>query len=370
MRHTIIDDSRLRQAPPPDEVSRANAERLWRRSSQVALIIIAVIALGSTLVAARAVMIPIVSAIIIGSVIGPAIEALGKRGIPTLPASVALVAILLVACYGAAVAVAGPLAEWIDRAPEIGERMQERFAAFQPAIRSISSFFDAISSVGRPPTPPIPVDIVDSTMLQSLMTVVTPAIGEFIIFVGSLIFFLAGRARIKGKVVQAMGSRSVRLGALRVFRAIETQLGAYLVTATFINMGLGVATGLMSWAVGLPNAPLWGVLAFLLNYIPYLGPAMVTTILAVAGIISFPSLLHGLLPAAIFVLFTTVEGQILMPLIVGRRVALNPFSVFLSMAVWTWLWGPAGTFLAVPLLIAGKSLLAEVLAARRPQLPG
>ncbi|MDF2809929.1 MAG: family transporter [Microvirga sp.] len=371
MRHSTPEEvDRFRADVSARELASERDERLWRRFTQVAIIIIALVVLAGALVAARAILIPIVAAVIIGSVIGPAIEAMGRRGIPTLLGSFLIVALLCALFYGIAAALAAPLADWINRAPEIGKLMQERFDALRPALRTITSFIDSIESIGRPSKPPLQVDVADSTMLQSMVSVVTPAIGEFILFFGSLLFFLAGRVQIKRKVVQVMAPRPTRLAALRVFRAIESRLGAYLVTATFINLGLGVATGLMTWVLGLPNPLLWGALACALNYIPYVGPAIMTAILAVVGVITFPTVLQGLLPMAVFLVFTTMEGHFLMPMIVGRRVSLNAFGVFLSMAVWTWLWGPIGTFLAVPLLITGQVLAEEILLNRRPHLPG
>lgn len=371
MRHDTLEAaSGSRADVSARELSAERDERLWRRFTQVAIIVVALIVLAGALVAARAILIPIVAAVIIGSVIGPAIEAMSRRGIPTLLGSFLIVALLFGLFYGIATALAAPLADWINRAPEIAKLMQERFDALRPGLRTISSFIDSIESIGRPIKPPLQVDIADSTVLQSMVSVVTPAIGEFILFFGSLLFFLAGRVQIKRKLVQVMAPRPARLAALRVFRAIEGRLGAYLVTATFINLGLGVATGLMTWTLGLPNPLLWGALACVLNYIPYVGPAIMTAILAVVGLISFPTVLEGVLPMAVFLVFTTIEGHFLMPMIVGRRVSLNPFAVFLSMAVWTWLWGPIGTFLAVPLLIAGKALAEEIVVNQRPHLPG
>jgi predicted PurR-regulated permease PerM len=350
--------------------AQERTEYIWRRITQLAVITTALLAFAAAMVIARAVLVPIVAAVIIGSVIGPAIEGMGKRGVPTPVASVLIVVLLFGLLYGAAVTLTVPLADWLARAPEIGAIMAERFAALKPTLQRFSSFIETIESVGRAAEPPMTVRIADSRMLESALGLVTPAIGGLILFVGSLLFFLAGRIQIKRRLVQAMGPRSARLTALRVFREIEERLGAYLVTATLINIGLGIATGLMTWALGMPNPPLWGALACLLNYIPYLGPAVMTLILAIAGVVSFPGIVGGLLPAALFLTITSIEGQLLTPFIVGRRVSLNPFAVFLSMAWWTWLWGPAGTFLAVPLLIAAMALADAVLVKRRPQLPG
>ena len=355
----------------PDPIpKRERTEFLWLRLSQLGVIVLAVLALGGALVIARAVLIPIVAAVIIGSVIGPFMEALSRRGIPSPVTAVLIVIGIVAAFYGAATALAAPLADWIDRAPQIGETMRERFATLRPAVQSMISFVESLESIGHVAEQPMTVTVADSRMLESAIGVVTPAIGEFILFVGSLLFFLAGRIQIKRKVVQAIGPRSGRLTALRVFREIEGRLGTYLFTATSINAGLAVATAALTWALGLPTPLLWGVLAGVLNYIPYLGPATMTLILAVVGIVTFPGIFEGLLPAALFVVVTSIEGHFLTPMIVGRRVSLNAFAVFLSMALWTWLWGPLGTFLAVPLLIAAMALTDALLATRRPQLPG
>lgn len=362
----VADEPKSARIDPAEHRS----DRQWQRVTQIAIIATAVIALAAAMFVARAVLIPIVAAVIIGSVIGPAIEGLAKRGVPTALASLLIVAGLIAGLYGAAVALAGPVADWMGRAPEVGAILQERFAALKPSLQTVISLIESIQSIGRVAEPPMAVEIANSRMLESMVTLVTPVIGEFILFIGSLLFFLAGRVQIKRRVVQVMGPRSARLTALRVFREIEDRLGAYLVTATFINIGLGLATALMTWALGLPNPPLWGAAAGVLNYVPYVGPAVMTLILAVAGIVTFPGILEAMLPAAFFLMITSIEGQFLTPLIIGRRVALNPFAVFLSMAFWTWLWGPAGTFLSVPLLIAAMALADALLIKRRPQLPG
>lgn len=345
-------------------------DRLWRRLTQVAIIAASVVILAGALVVARAVLIPIVAAVIMGSVIGPAIEGMSKRGIPTVLAAALIVAAIVGLLYGTAMALAAPLADWIARGPEIGGILQDRFAALKPSLQTISSVIGSIQAIGRVAEPPMVVEIANSQMLESVVTLVTPVIGEFILFLGSLLFFLAGRVQIKRRVVKVMTPRTTRLATLRVFREIEDRLGAYLVTATFINIGLGIATAAMTWALGLPNPLLWAVLACVLNYIPYVGPAVMTLILTMAGIVTFPGIFQALLPAVSFLVITSIEGQVLTPLIVGRRVSLNPFAVFLSMALWTWLWGPAGTFLSVPLLIAAMALVDGVLAKQRPQLPG
>jgi predicted PurR-regulated permease PerM len=139
---------------------------------------------------------------------------------------------------------------------------------------------------------------------------------------------------------------------------------------TGINLGLGVVVSIVLAIIGFPNPVTFGLLAFALNYVPYIGPAIVALVLAGVGLVSQPSLAPALLAPALFVAIATLEGHVITPNIVGRRLTLNPFLVFLALAFWTWLWGPIGAFLAVPLLIVGFVVLGHLLPGEESPLPG
>jgi predicted PurR-regulated permease PerM len=143
----------------------------------------------------------------------------------------------------------------------------------------------------------------------------------------------------------------------------------YFGAFTLVNLCLGIATVLLTWAVGLPNPLLWGVLAAVLNYIPYVGPAIVIATLGVVGLLTFPTLAEAAVPPLIYAAIVTVEGQFLTPALMGRQLELNPFAVFLAIAFCTWLWGPIGAFLAVPLLMALTVTLGHALSEEKPDLP-
>jgi predicted PurR-regulated permease PerM len=125
----------------------------------------------------------------------------------------------------------------------------------------------------------------------------------------------------------------------------------------------------LTWLVGLPNPLLWGVLAGVLNYIPYIGPALVTGALGVVGLLTYSTLHEAAVPPLIYLAIVTLEGQFLTPTIMGRRLELNPFAVFLAIAFCTWLWGPIGAFLAVPLLMALTVTLGNAFSEEKPELP-
>ena len=155
--------------------------------------------------------------------------------------------------------------------------------------------------------------------------------------------------------------------ARRILDDAEKKVSQYFGTLVVVNLCLAaIAMGLAS-AVGLPNPLLWGVLAGTLSFIPYLGPAIIVAALFVIGLLSFPNLTDALVAPVLWIVVTTLEGQIITPMIIGHRLTLNPFLVFLSVAFWAWMWGALGAFLAVPLVIAvvvAKKHLFSYLAVR------
>lgn len=166
-----------------------------------------------------------------------------------------------------------------------------------------------------------------------------------------------------------LSNREARLTTLRTLNEIDENMTAYFGTFTLINAGLGLVTTLMTWIIGLPNPILWGVLAAVLNYVPYIGPAMVIGTLAVVGLLLYPTLEQAAPAPLLYLALVTIEGQFITPTVLGRRLEINPFSVFIGIAFCTWLWGPIGAFLAVPLLMALSVALEHSFEEEKPDLP-
>jgi predicted PurR-regulated permease PerM len=144
---------------------------------------------------------------------------------------------------------------------------------------------------------------------------------------------------------------------------------AYFGAFTIINMCVAAVKVALVWATGLPNPLLWGVLAGILNYVPYIGPAIVIGTLGVVGLLTYSTLSEAAVAPMLFLVIVTVEGQFLTPVLMGQRFELNPFAVFLAIAFCTWLWGPLGAFLAVPLLMALTVALGHVFVDEKSALP-
>ena len=160
---------------------------------------------------------------------------------------------------------------------------------------------------------------------------------------------------------------SERGRARRAATAISDDLSRYFATVTLINLMLGIATSATMYWLGMPNPLLWGVVAFVLNFVPYAGSAANLVLLTVVALVSFDGLGKALAVAGCYLVLTTVEGQVVQPILVGRRLDVSPLVVFLSLWFGGWLWGIAGVALAIPMLVAAKALRLEL--DLHPRLP-
>lgn len=330
--------------------------------SKVSLIGLFVIAASIALKLAGEVLMPIAFAIIIGLLLGPGIGRLERRGVPAPIGALIAVIGIGVLLYLAAYAFSLPLQAWIDRAPELWRALQVKIIEIRATflhLREVSESIERATSMGGENTPRV---VLESAGLLSSAAQSAPAIlGQLALFVCTLFFYLSTRTGIRTGLLNLCLGRKARLTAGRVMRDVEAHVSDYLLTITIINFGLGVAVTILMWALGLPSPTLWGALAFVLNYAPFIGPATLTLILAGVSLVTIKSTLIALLPPLSFVALAFVEGNILTPLVLGRRFTINPLLVLLSLAFWLWLWGPVGAFLAVPLLVISLVLMKHLL---------
>jgi predicted PurR-regulated permease PerM len=226
-----------------------------------------------------------------------------------------------------------------------------------------------LNAIGSGTPGALKVEPQTSSIVTTIFAVMTPAISGFVIFVFSLIFYLIYRPRLRNAMVMLVSDRDNRLTVLHTLNEIDDNMTTYFGTFTLINIGLGIAASALTWVIGLPNPLLWGVLATLLNYVPYLGPAVVIGTLAIVGLLLYPTLEEAAVAPLFYLGLVTIEGQFITPTLMGRRLEINPFAVFLAIAFCTWFWGPVGAFLAVPLLMALSVALQNSFEEEKPDLP-
>ncbi len=162
------------------------------------------------------------------------------------------------------------------------------------------------------------------------------------------------------RLVEIVPRLSNKKQAVEIAHEIETQVSAYLGTIGLINAAVGLATGIAAYACGLPDAVLWGTLAFLLNFVPILGPLCGIVLLFMIGLLTFDQLWRAALPAGIYLLIHVMEGELITPMLLARRFVLNPVLVVLSLIFWFWMWGIAGALVSVPMLAILKIVCDRV----------
>jgi predicted PurR-regulated permease PerM len=365
---TPVRSTRQLPAQPNAQPRSAIADPLLR-ASQIATISLFVIALLWAAYVSQPIVVPVLLAYVIGTIVLPAVRWLELHGAPRIIAAILLTIALLIMIVGLMLFLSTPIAYWLGRASDLGvlvrqklEMMNRPLAFIEEIRRTLNSVTSAEGSVIRVEQPP-------ASVVTTMLAVLKPAVSEFMLFNGALLFYLIYREKIRSTAVLLLDSHDARLTALRAISDIDENMSTYFSTFTVVNFCLGVVTVTLASVIGLPNPLLWGVLAGVLNYVPYIGPAIVTTTLAVVGLLTFPTLGEAAAAPLIFIAIVTIEGQFLTPTVMGDRLQLNPFAVFLAIAFCMWLWGPIGAFLAVPLLMALMVSLGHVFAVEKPNLP-
>jgi predicted PurR-regulated permease PerM len=306
---------------------------------------------------------------VLASILLPVISWLEERGIPRVASAIGATLALASVVALLVVLLALPLSVWLGRAGEVGLILQRNLQSLTQPLAVLEEARKTLNAVGTHAEPILRVEPQSEAMVTTIIAILTPALSQLALCIGALVFYLVYQQRVRRAVVQLLSGRDARLATLRTLSDIDEAMTTYFGTFTIVNACLGLATAALTWGLGLPNPLLWGVLAAVLNYVPYLGPATVIGMLSVAGLLSFPTLGEAAAAPLAFLALVTVEGQFVTPALMGRRLDLNPFAVFLGIAFSTWLWGPAGAFLAVPMLIALSVALGRALADATPELP-
>ena len=320
-----------------------------------------------TLYFARALLLTVVLAVLFSILLSPAVRALHRIRIPE--AVGALIVILgVIAILGfAADKLSAPATEWLNKTPQSLSQIELKTRSLKNFVGEVGRITDRISTMTRGAGEKRPREVVventnwSGVLLGQTQYVVIGSLSTLIL----LYFLLASGDSFLRKLVRILPRLRDKVRAVEVTREIQHEIGRYFITVGCINIALGVVTAIAMWILGMPNPMLWGVLVAILNFIPYVGPTISMITLTLAALLTFDTLSQALLVPLVFVGLTLFEGQFLQPIIVGRRLALNPVVIFISFLLWGWLWGIAGMLIAVPLLVTIK-ICCEHLAPLAP----
>jgi len=302
---------------------------------------------------ARDFLLPIILAFVLSFLLSPAVRWMARLRIPQMiGAGIIIVGLLGVSAYGI-YRLSGPAQEWLQKAP----------TSFNAVRRKLQSLLEPVQKAQQT-TAQIEKMAVLANKEKNVTTVEIkkPGLGEFF-FTGTqnfliaagvtivlLYFLLASGDLFLLKLVKVLPTLEDKKRAVEICREVERNISIYLWTITLVNSGLGLALAIAMHFLGMPNPALWGAMAAVFNYVPYLGAATGIISLGLASALTFNDPMKIFLPPATYFLLSVVEGNFIMPLALGRSLALNPVIIFIWLIFWGWVWGVPGAVLAVPLL--------------------
>ena len=328
------------------------------RTALNGIFIIAVIAAAHF---ARDFLLPVVLAAFIALTFRPLIRFLAKRGIAPALATTFIAAALIASGALAVYFLSAPLAQWISEAPAIARTFAEKLRGLRSSLAAVSDLADKVQEASAPgPGPGAAIQEVTlrQSSLPAIILMATGYPAQLAVLLGATsviaVFLMASGDLFYEKLIHILPRMTDKKRALRIVYDVEHEVSVYLLSFAAINAGLGLAVALSFHALGMPSPYLWGVLAFFLNFVPYIGAVTGVALSGLMAVVVFDTLTYAMLAPLVYGFLATVESQIVTPQTLERRLQMNAVAILLGLAFWTWLWGIGGTVIAVPMLVAFK----------------
>jgi len=321
----------------------------------IALTGLFVLAIFYTMYFMRAMLLPLVLALLLSYLLVPLVRLLAKVYIrPPLGAALVLLSFLAVVVWGIS-RLAEPAAAWIEKAPYSLHQLQQKLLPLKKPIEKVAQAtgeIDKLTSTEPPQAQPVVVK--RSALAEAFFTQTPEFVASAVVMLILLYFLLAYDGVFLTKLIKVTPRLGDKKRSVSIVRGIEAQISRYLLTITAINIGLGIAVGVTVHFLGLRNPIMWGVLVAALNFVPYLGALTGIICMTLGAVLSFDSLGYAMVFPASYLLIATLEGNFITPLVLGRSLTLNPILILVALAFWGWMWGISGMILAVPILATFK----------------
>ncbi|MEJ0016018.1 MAG: AI-2E family transporter [Acetobacteraceae bacterium] len=313
------------------------------------------LALLAALYVASPIVLPVVLAIVLKLLLQPFVRLTDRAGVPRALGAVLAIFLLVMALAALVSGVAGPAASWAGKLPEAIPQIQQQLAFLGKPIGSLEWMVNQIQSIGGggiglPQAPQTHSFNVMGALFSGTTTV---AAGSFTTLIVLFYLLVSGETFLR-RFVEILPTFAEKRQAVEITLDIEKNVSAYLITVTLINAVVGVLTLAVMWLTGVENPLLWGLVAFVVNFVPILGPMVAMAIFLMAGILSLGVTWWALLPVGLYFIIHVVEGEIVTPMLMARRFTINPVAVILALLFWYWMWGVPGAILAVPMLAIAK----------------
>lgn len=340
-------------APRPD-LSRTERAIESPRARSVGVTTLTVLALLYTAYFARPFLLPLAFALLLNFLFSPVVRALARWHIrPPLGAGLVVLALLGGLALGG-YELSGPVQSWAEKAPDALATAQRKLRKLLRPIERASRQMETATAVGAPPATTPQVVVKPPSTVSRIVGVTQHFFAAALEVVILLYFLLAAGDLFLQKLIKVLPSQSDKQKAVEIARETEASISTYLLTAASVNVGEGAVVSLAMYLLGMPNPLLWGAMVAVLEFIPYLGAATAVAVLGLAAMTIFDNLGHALLVPGAFLLINLIQANLVSPLLLGHRLALNPVAILVGLAFWFWVWGIPGAFIAVPLLATFK----------------
>lgn len=328
-----------------------------------------ILALPFALRAGAEFFLPVTAALVIAVAMVPMLEWFERRGIPSKLAAALCVIIFVALAAFVTASIVIPAIDWVALIPQRIGRITNALAPLFDLYSSLERFVEHVASqIASNMDKGRTVRLETPSSLFGIITASAPRAAIQIFFATLVVyFFLAGWTAMRKRTITSRGSFEGALTTARVIQQVVDATSTYLGTITLINMALGAVTAATVWVLGMDSPIMWGGIVAVLNFIPYLGPIVSALLLGIGGLMIFADPWAALLPPLCFIGFHLMEANIITPLIVGKRLTINPLLILVSLSFWAWVWGTTGALLAVPLLIIFKMIFS---AAGTPDIAG
>jgi predicted PurR-regulated permease PerM len=311
--------------------------------------------------AAAEILLPIVLAFVLMLVLQPAMRFLERLHLPRGVAALAIILTLFGALAGLGTVLSGPASSWAEKLPQGIPKLQERLSVLSRPIAAFQTFVNRAEGLAPgAEVKPVPVKVEGTGLSERLLNGTRNVVSGLLETVLVLFFLLISGDTFLRRLVEILPRFKSKRQAVDISNQIESDISAYLVTITIMNAAVGVATGTVVAFAGLDDPMLWGTVAFLLNYVPILGPMIGVVIFLLAGLLTIESLWMAFLPAVLYLGIHMIEGETFTPMLLARRFTINPVLVIVSLVFWYWMWGVPGAILATPMLAVIKIICDRI----------
>ncbi|GAB2177029.1 AI-2E family transporter [Dongia sp. agr-C8] len=309
---------------------------------------------------AQAVIVPFVMAVVLKMMLQPLVRMLGRWKMPRAVGAVAAMLVLAAVLVALGFLLSMPAASLAEAITQGLPRLEERLRFLQGPISDLQAFLAKAQEVAGGGNGENPVAIEKIGVFGFIFSGTRAAI-EGLLTTGIILFFLmlSGDTFLR-RGVEILPNFEHKRRAVEISQQVEADISVYLLTIISMNAIVGIAVGLAVWLCGVGDPMLWGALAFILNFVPIIGPITGMGLLILAGFMHFPTLGLSLLPAGLYLLIHMIEGELVTPALLARRFTMNPVAVIISIVFWYWMWGVPGAVLAVPMLAIVKIICDRI----------